>query len=84
MLTERCEWLAHTSTAALLVKEALEEDTLVGVWARQCLALAVAGMFCALASVAGVLGRPALIPVGSGEARWSARVPGAEMKPNKD
>lgn len=31
-----------------------------------------------------VLGRPALNSVGSGEARWSARVPGAEMKPNKD
>ena len=69
---------------ALPVKEALEEDTLVEVRARQRLALAIAGMFCALASVAGVLGRPALIPVGSGEGPWSARVPGAEMKPNKD
>lgn len=41
----------------LPVEEALDEGALAGVEARHCLALAVAGTFCALASVAGIAGQ---------------------------
>lgn len=75
------EWLTHTTMAALPVKEALDGGTLAGERARQCLALAIAGMFCVLASVAGSAWQAI---VDSGEARWPDQVPGAEMKPNTD
>ncbi|KAJ8114851.1 hypothetical protein OPT61_g3363 [Boeremia exigua] len=42
---------------ALPVKEALDRCALAGVWARRSLALAIAGTFCALASVAGGAGQ---------------------------
>lgn len=56
-LARRREWLTHATTAALPVKEALDEGALAGVEARRRLALAVAGTFCALASVAGSAGQ---------------------------
>lgn len=37
---------------SLPVKEALDEDALTGAVSWRCLALAIAGTFCALASVA--------------------------------
>jgi hypothetical protein len=69
---------------ALLVKEALNEGGLAGVGARRCLALAVAGTFCALASVAESAGQSSEDYCGSGELCWSDQVSGAEMKPKRD
>lgn len=69
---------------ALPVKEALDDGALAGVEARRCLALAVAGTFCALASVAGSAGQSSEDYCGSGELCWSDQVPGAEMKPKRD
>jgi hypothetical protein len=78
-LARRREWLTHTTMVALPVKEALDDGALAGVEA-----LAVAGTFCALASVAGSAGQSSEDYCGSGELCWSDQVPGAEMKPKRD
>lgn len=73
---------------SLPVKEAFYEEALAGVVAWRCLALAIAGTFCALASVAEAAGQSSETSSGLwgswGEACWSDKAYGTEMRPNAD